>query len=34
MCYVYIGTSVLWMAIETKYSKISIVFSLDEHLYA
>ena len=32
--FVYIGTCVPWMAIETKFSKLCIVFSLDEHLYA
>ena len=32
--FVYIGTCVLWMAIETKFSKICISCSLDEHLYA
>ena len=30
----YIGTCVPWMAIETKYSKLCIFCSLDEHLYA
>ena len=30
----YIGTCVPWMAIETKSSKLCIVCSLDEHLYA
>ena len=34
VCYVYIGTCVPWMAIETKFSKLCIVCSLDEHLYA
>ena len=34
MCYVYIGTCVAWMAIETKFSKLYISCSLDEHLYA
>ena len=34
MCYVYIGTCVPWMAIETKFSKFCIFCSLDEHLYA
>ena len=34
VCYVYIGTCVLWMAIETKFSKLCIFCSLDEHLYA
>ena len=30
----YIGTCVSWMAIETKFSKLRIICSLDEHLYA
>ena len=34
MCFVYIGTCVPWMAIETKVSKLCIFCSLDEHLYA
>ena len=34
MCFVYIGTCVPWMAIETKFSKLCIFFNLDEHLYA
>ena len=34
VCYVYIGTYVPWMTIETKYSKICIFCILDEHLYA
>ena len=34
VCYVYIGTCVPWMTIETKFSKLCIVCSLDEHLYA
>ena len=34
VCYVYIGTYVPWMAIETKFSKLCIVCSLDENLYA
>ena len=34
VCVVYIGTCVPWMAIETKSSKVCIVCSLDEHLYA
>ena len=34
VCFVYIGTCVPWMAIETKSSKFCIFFSLDEHLYA
>ena len=32
--YVYIGTCVLWMAIEIKFSKLCIFCSLDERLYA
>ena len=31
--FVYIGTCVPWMAIETKFSKFCIFCSLDEHLY-
>ena len=34
VCYVYIGTCVSWMAIETKFSKFCISCSLDNHLYA
>ena len=34
VCFVYIGTCVPWMAIETKFSKLYIFCSLDEHLYA
>ena len=34
VCYVYIGICVRWMAIETKFSKLCISCSLDEHLYA
>ena len=34
VCYVYIGTCVPWMAIETKFSKLCIICSLDEHPYA
>ena len=34
VCFVYIGTCVPWMAIETKLSKLCIFCSLDEHLYA
>ena len=34
MCFVYIGTYVPWMAIETKFYKLCIICSLDEHLYA
>ena len=30
----YIGTCVLWMAIEIKFSKFCIFCSLDKHLYA
>ena len=33
VCYVYIGTCVPWMTIETKSSKLCIFCSLDEHLY-
>ena len=33
VCYVYIGTYVPWMAIETKFSKLCISCSLDEHFY-
>ena len=32
--FVYIDTCVPWMAIETKFSKLCIFCSLDEHLYA
>ena len=32
--FVYIGTCVPWMAIETKFSKLCIFCSLKEHLYA
>ena len=32
--FVYIGTYVPWIAIETKLSKFCIFCSLDEHLYA
>ena len=31
---VYIGTCVLWMAIETKFSKLCISYSLDGHFNA
>ena len=31
--FVYIGTCVPWMAIETKFSKLCISCSLDEHIY-
>ena len=34
VCFVYIGTCVPWMAIETKFSKLCFSCSLDEHLYA
>ena len=34
VCFVYIGTCVPWMAIETKSSKLCIICNLDEHLYA
>ena len=34
VCFVYIGTCVPWMAIETKSFKLCILCSLDEHLYA
>ena len=34
VCLVYIGTCILWMAIETKFSKFCIFCNLDEHLYA
>ena len=34
VCYVYIGTCVPWLAIETKFSKLCVIYSLDEHLYA
>ena len=34
VCYAYIGTCVPWMAIETKFSKLCISCSLDEHFYA
>ena len=34
VCFVYIGTCVPWMAIETKPSKLCITCSLDEHFYA
>ena len=33
VCFVYIGTCVPWMAIETKSSKLCIIYNLDEHLY-
>ena len=31
--FVYIGTCIPWMAIETKFSKLCIFCNLDEHLY-
>ena len=34
VCFVYIGTCVLLMAIETNFSKFCIFCSLDEHLNA
>ena len=34
VCFVYIGTCVPWMAIETEFSKLCIICNLDEHLYA
>ena len=34
VCFVYIGTCVPWMAIEAKFSKLCIICSLYEHLYA
>ena len=34
VCFVYIGTYVPWMVIETKFSKLCISCSLDEYLYA
>ena len=34
VCFVYIGTCVPWMAIETKFSKFRIICTLDEHIYA
>ena len=34
VCFVYIDTCVLWMAIEIKFSKLCIFCNLDEHLYA
>ena len=33
VCFVYIGTCVPWMAIETKFSKFCVICSLDKHLY-
>ena len=34
VCFVHIGTCVPWMAIKTKFSKLCIFCSLDEHLNA
>ena len=34
VCFVYIGTCVPWMAIETKFSKLCISCNLDKYLYA
>ena len=34
VCFVYIGTCVPLMAIETKFSKLCISYSLNEYLYA
>ena len=34
VCYVYIGNCVPWTAIETKFSKLYIFCSLNEHIYA
>ena len=34
VCFVYIGTCLPWMAIETKFSKLCIFCNLDKHLYA
>ena len=34
VCFVYISTCVPWIATETKFSKLCIFGSLDEHLYA
>ena len=34
VCFVYIGTYVPWMSIETKFSKFCISCRLDEHLNA
>ena len=34
VCFVYFGTCVPWMAIETKFSKLCIFCNIDEHLYA
>ena len=34
VCFVYIGTYVPWMTIETMFSKLCISCNLDGHLYA
>ena len=34
VCFVYFGTCVPWMAIETKFSKLCIFCNIDEHLNA
>ena len=34
VCFVYIGTCIPWMAIETKFFKPCVICNLDEHLYA
>ena len=34
VCFVYIGTCVPWMTIETKFSKFCIFCNFDEHLCA
>ena len=34
VCFVYIGTCVPWMTIETEFSKLFIFCNLDGHLYA
>ena len=33
VCFVYIGTCIPWMAIETKFFELCIFCRLDEHLY-
>ena len=33
VCFVYIGTCVPWMTIETKFSKLCIFCNLDEYFY-
>ena len=33
VCFVYIGTCIPWMTIETKFSKLCVFCNLDEHLY-